>query len=88
MEENSHPKKEEIDSILQSGSANVITVSQALIIGAHFIVTKPSRSASDSKLRPVMEAGLCIVSPAFVVEWVAHPWKLLSKVRPSLHIKH
>lgn len=68
-------------SILQAGGAAIITLNQALTVGAHFCVTKPNRAASDPKLKQLRGAGLCIVSPSFVVEWVAHPWNSPAKVR-------
>lgn len=80
FEEQSHPRKDEIITLLECGSANIVTMSQALVIGVHFVITKPSRSASDPKIKQLNEAGLCIVAPSFAIEWIAHPWQTPIKV--------
>lgn len=80
FEEGQKPCKEEVVSILQAGGATVLTVNQALHVGAHLVVTKPSRPATDAKIKQLVDAGLCVVSPTFVLDWVAHPWKVPSKV--------
>ena len=77
------PRRDEVVSILTAGGATVITLAQALTAGAHFCVTKAGRNAVDAKLRQLQGAGLCIVTPSFVVEWVAHPWTPPTKVCPQ-----
>lgn len=74
------PRRDEVVSILTVGGATIITLNQALTVGAHFCVTKADRPAADPKLKQLQGAGLCIVSPSFVVEWVAHPWSSPAKV--------
>ena len=83
FEEQTHPRKEEIITLLECGCANIVTISQALVIGVHFVITKASRPASDPKIKQLNEAGLCIVAPSFVIEWVAHPWQTPVKVASS-----
>ncbi len=85
FEEQAHPRKDEIITLLECGSANIVTVSQALVIGVHFVITKASRPASDPKIKQLCEAGLCIVAPSFVIEWVVHPWQTPIKVPSNLH---
>lgn len=79
FEEGQRPNREEILAILQAGRAEVLTMKQALASGAHLVVTKASRPAIDQQLKLANEAGLCIVSPQYIVDWVAHPWKPLTK---------
>ena len=81
FDEDSRPRRDELVSILEEGSATMVSISQAMVIGVHFVLTKASRSATHPKIKQLNEAGLCIVAPQFVVEWLAHPWQLPSKVR-------
>lgn len=75
------PKRGEIVSILQAGCAKLLTVNQACSAKAHFLVTKESRPVTEAKMKQLMGAGICVVSPMFVVDWLAFPTKDLSYVR-------
>lgn len=81
FEENSHPTREEILAILDAGSARLVPFSQASTAGLTFAVTRASRTASDPKIKQLVSAGVCIVAPAFVVQWLAHPWQIPKKAR-------
>lgn len=80
FEEDSHPRRDEIVAILEAGSATLLPLSQALTADVHFVVSQASGASSDAKLKQLEKSGVCFVSPAFVVEWMAHPWQIPSKV--------
>ena len=83
FEEGLRPRRDEVVSILQAGGATLLTLNQGLSLGVHFVVTKASRPRTDAKVKQLTGAGLCLVSPHFVVDWIAHPW-----TTPSKHTLH
>ena len=85
FEDGFRPNKAEIVSILQAGSAKLLTVNQASSAKAHFLVTKESRSVQEAKMKQLLGSGICVVSPMFVVDWLAFPTKDLSEVLIPRH---
>ena len=81
FEEDFRPNKAELVSILQAGGAKLLTVNQASSAGADFVVTKKSRPATESRMKQLLSANLCIVDPGFVINWLAFPADDLGKVR-------
>lgn len=67
------PDKDDVERMLTAGGATVVPAATAVDRGADFVVAPPDAAAGDGRTGALRRAKALLVSPAFVVTWLAQP---------------